>query len=113
MERFTMRPWGTATMWLSLALLPAFAAGANSAALTPAQTEQARQWVKQLAHKSFKTREQASRKLEELGRSAIPVLEDAVARASDMEGKRRCEQLLELARRTDTELALARFLSKQ
>src|SRR5262249_16993192 len=79
----------------------------------PSQVEQAQQWVRQLSHKSFKTRELAARKLEELGRAGIQVLEEGLAKASDMESRRRCERLLELARRSDTELALALYLGKK
>src|SRR5207244_4100409 len=63
-------------MWFSLALLAALhgiSAANTPAQLTPAQTEEARLWVRQLSEKSFRTRELAARKLEDLGRSGIKV----------------------------------------
>lgn len=104
----------SATTWFSLTLCAAFVGNvvANSA-LTPAQTEQAQQWLRQLSHKSYKTREHATRQLEQLGRPALKLLEDALAHIDDAEGRRRCEHLLELARRSETEIALSLFLTKQ
>src|SRR5262245_46537590 len=97
-----MRSRGLLTVGLTLALLGASRADANVAALTPAQRDQARTWVRQLAERSHKTREQAYQKLLDLGKPAIPVLEEGT-KDSDLEVSRRCQRLLELARRTDTE----------
>jgi hypothetical protein len=80
--------------------------------LPPKQKEQARALVQRLAHRSFKVREQAAEQLEKLGRPARGVLEEGV-KNSDAEVRRRCSRLLELALRSDTEIALAEYLTNQ
>jgi hypothetical protein len=80
--------------------------------LTPAQKEQARTLIKRLSDRSFKVREQAAEKLSRLGRPGRKVLEEGV-KHPDAEVRRRCRQLLELALRSDTEVALADFLGNK
>jgi hypothetical protein len=96
---------------LAVAFLSVPQAGAD-VAMTPAQRDQAKSWIRQLGERSYKVREQAQGKLLELGKAAIPLLEEGV-KESDLEVSRRCKHLLELAQRTDTEVALALFMSKQ
>ena len=76
------------------------------------QKEQARVLLRQLAHRSFKVREQATEQLERLGRPARGILEEGV-KYPDAEVRRRCRRLLELALRSDTEVALADFLANK
>src|SRR5262245_1893935 len=92
--------------------LAAGAAAAEADALTPAQRDQAKSWVRQLGDRSFKTREQAHEKLAELGRAARPLLEDGL-KAEDNEVRCRCARLLELASRSDTEVALAAYMARK
>jgi hypothetical protein len=79
-------------------------------ALTPSQREQAKTWIRQLGERSYKMREVAQGKLLGLGKAAIPLLEEGI-KENDLEVNRRCKRLLELARRTDTEVALALYVS--
>jgi hypothetical protein len=88
------------------------AARANVARLTPEQAEEARALVRRLGDRSFKERETATKKLMELGRAGIPILEQG-AKDSDTEVRRRSERLLELAQRSDTEVALALYMSRK
>ena len=76
------------------------------------QKEQARVLLRQLAHRSFKVREQATDQLERLGRPARGVLEEGI-KYPDAEVRRRCRRLLDLALRSDTEVALAEFLANK
>ena len=76
------------------------------------QKEQARLLIQRLAHRSFKVREQAAEQLRKLGRPARVVLAEGV-KNSDAEVRRRCRRLLELASRTDTEVALADYVSNK
>jgi hypothetical protein len=99
-------------MGLALALLGAPQPALLANALTPAQLEEARGWVRQLRDRSFKNREQATKKLLELGKAAIPVLEEGI-KDEDVEVRRRSDRLLELARRTETEVALALYMEKK
>jgi hypothetical protein len=82
------------------------------AELPPKQKEQARALVQRLAHRSFKVREQATEQLERLGRPARAVLEEGV-KYPDAEVRRRCRRLLDLALRSDTEIALAEYLANK
>src|SRR5260370_16550323 len=76
------------------------------------QKEQARVLVQRLAHRSFKVREQATEQLLRLGRPARGVLEEGV-KYPDAEVRRRCRRLLDLALRSDTEIALADYLANK
>jgi hypothetical protein len=97
--------------WLAFALLGAQKANAN-VALTPAQRDQAKTWIRQLGERSYRMREVAQQKLLDLGKTAIPVLEEGV-KDKDLEVSRRCKHLLELAQRSDTEVALALFMGNK
>lgn len=85
---------------------------ANVVNLTPEKANEAKTWIRQLGDRSFKARESAEKKLQELGRAGIPLLEQGT-KDSDSEVRRRSERLLELAQRSDTEVALALFMSKK
>jgi hypothetical protein len=89
---------------LSLALFVAVPTvhAANAAKLSPEQAEEAKTWIRQLGDRSFKAREAATKKLMDLGRAGI-----------DSEVRRRSERLLELAQRSDTEVALALYMAKK
>src|SRR5262252_2064129 len=89
--------------WLVLAAAGRTAAAEAAAGdLAPQAREKARGWVRQLGDRNFRAREKAARQLRELGPAARPVLEEG-ARDADAEVRRRCEHLLRLALRTDTE----------
>jgi hypothetical protein len=110
MEFCTMRCRSYLAAGLVVAFLSAPRADAD-VSLTPAQRDQAKTWVRQLGERSYKIREQAQNKLLEMGKAAIPLLEEG-AKESDLELSSRCKRLLELAQRTDTEVALALYMSK-
>jgi len=78
--------------------------------LAPAEQENARKLVAKLGDTSFVVRETATQQLEDLGKPALKVLEDGL-KSDDMEVRRRCKHLVELASRTDMEIALDAFLN--
>lgn len=76
------------------------------------EKQQARVLIQRLGHRSFKVREQAAEQLRKLGRPARLVLAEGV-KNSDAEVRRHCRRLLELATRSDTEVALADYISNK
>lgn len=105
-----MRRPAMLSCWLALGILSSVRGDAPS--LPAQQRDQASAWVKDLGSKSFRAREEATRKLFELGRAGKVILEEGL-KSNDREVRRRCETLLELANRSDTELALAAYMEKK
>jgi hypothetical protein len=77
---------------------------------TPADPAKAAALVQKLADNSFEVREDAHKRLEVLGKAAVPALEDGV-KDYDLEVSSRCKRLLALATRTEIEVALDAFLA--
>src|SRR5262249_49372206 len=75
---------------------------------TSADPAEAAALVQKLADNSFEVREDAHKRLEELGKGAIPALEEGV-KDYDPEVSSRCKRLLALATRTEIEVALDAF----
>jgi HEAT repeat protein len=111
-EQMIMRQLSLLGVGLALALALSDSARGSSPGLTPEQREQAKKWIKQLGDRSYRTREQAAQKLMALGRSAAKLLEEG-ASDPDLQVSRRCRQLLELASRSDTEVALAAYMANR
>lgn len=80
--------------------------------LTPEQTEEVQQLIRQLGGRNFGAREKAMQKLRDYGKAVVPLLEQA-SKMSDLEVSRRCEQLLALAKRSPTEEALAQWMEEK
>jgi hypothetical protein len=85
------------------AFLHADPPGADPAALAvPPETDKlARHLVRQLADREYDTREDASRRLRNLGRLALPALQHGFDHSPSPEAAERCEQLLPRARALD------------
>jgi hypothetical protein len=111
-ETRTMQRLALLGCCLLLAAAGRMAAAETARELAPAEKEKIRALLRQLGDRKFKVREQATRELLRLGRSAKPILEEGVKDA-DSEVRRRCDLLLRLASRTDTEIALEDYLSNK
>src|SRR5262245_63636888 len=111
-ETRTMQRLALLGCCLLLAAAGRSAAAESARELAPAEKEKARALLRQLGDRKFKVREQATRELLRLGRSAKPILEEG-AKDADVEVRRRCDLLLRLASRTDTEIALEDYLSNK
>jgi hypothetical protein len=57
-------------------------------------------WIADLDNTDFKVREQAFKKLQEMGPPVRPILKAALEKPASVETRRRCEQLLELLKPT-------------
>ncbi len=112
-----MQRWATTGLGLTLGLLTVCAAikGADAPVVTvptPDELGQAAALVKKLGDPSYEARRDADKELQQMGRAAKKVLRDNLANG-DPEVVRRCERLLTLATRTETELALDAFLQNK
>jgi hypothetical protein len=105
MSRWAITGWG-----LTLGLLAAGPVWGEDAAPTPAvDLNKAAELVKKLGDASYENRRDADRELMQMGRAVEKVLRDNLTN-SDPEIGRRCERLLALATRSDTEIALDTYL---
>ncbi len=93
---------------LLVGLLLAGPVPGQAAAVTPTPA----QLVQQLASESFEVREEAAQQLRKLGRASIPALQDGLKHA-DREVRVHCEELLQLARRSDLDVELEAFVLGQ
>src|SRR5262245_3779974 len=99
---------GLCSLFLVLAAAPGLRAA--DAPARPAAPGQARALVRLLASEDFAVREDATRRLADLGKGAEAALKEG-ADDDDPEVRRRCSELLALANRSDLEVALSRFLA--
>jgi hypothetical protein len=112
-----MQRWAMTGFGLTLGLLayccPARAADAPPAAETkPADLAKAADLVKKLGSPVYESRRDADKELFLMGRGIEKVLRDNLNN-SDLEIRNRCERLLVLATRSDTEIALDTFLQNK
>ena len=78
----------------------------------PAELDtKSRELIRQLAKASYPDREQAHRELRNLGRMALPAIEDALANSSSAEVQLRCEMLLARAVGEDVKARVECFLA--
>jgi hypothetical protein len=108
-----MQRWAITGLALTLGLLAAGPAwGADAAPAPTVDLNKAADLVKRLGDPSYETRRDADKELMQMGRAAEKLLRDNLSN-SDAEISRRCERLLALATRSDTELALDAFLQNK
>lgn len=99
----------TWTIFLLLGFLPVMAR--SSAAETSRNVpERIESLIARLGSPSFEEREEATRELAELGRTAETALREGTKHA-DAEVRRRCRELLAVATRTEMEIALDDYLA--
>jgi hypothetical protein len=99
----------TFALSLSLTAVPALSAADAPKPQPGADAELSRDLVRLLASEDFAVRENATRRLAALGKSAESVLKEGVL-SDDSEVRRRCAELLAVATRSDLETVLAEFL---
>ncbi len=107
-----MQRWAMTGLGLTLGLLAV--CGPTRGADAPAQPatadlSKAAELVKRLGDSSWEKRRDADKELALMGKAAEKVLRDNLTN-SDLEISRRCERLLTLALRSETEIALDTFL---
>jgi hypothetical protein len=111
-----MQRWAIMGLGLTLGLFaagPVWGADATPSKEAPAaDLDKAADLVKKLGDASYETRREADRELMQMGRAVEKVLRDNL-NSSDAEISRRCERLLALATRSDTEIALDTFLQNK
>src|SRR6516225_7325276 len=108
-----MQRWAIRGLGLTLGLLAAGTAWGADAAPAPAvDLNKAAELVKKLGDTSYEARRDADKELAQMGRAAEKVLRDNLNN-SDAEISRRCERLLALATRSETEIALDTFLQNK
>jgi hypothetical protein len=112
-----MQHWAMTGLGLTLGLLAVCGTARGADATAPkepssADLDKAAALVKQLGDASFETRRDADKELAEMGRAAEKVLRDNL-KNPDLEISHRCERLLALATRSDTEIALDAFLQNK
>jgi hypothetical protein len=108
-----MQRWAIRGLGLTLGLLAAGTAWGGDAAPAPAvDLNKAAELVKRLGDTSYEARRDADKELAQMGRAAEKVLRDNLNN-SDAEISRRCERLLALATRSETEIALDTFLQNK
>jgi hypothetical protein len=111
-----MQRWAIAGLGLMLGM---FTVGTVWGEETPAPKDgpaadlaKAADLVKKLGDTSYEIRRDADKQLMQMGRGVEKILRDNLTN-SDMEISRRCERLLALATRSDTEVALDAFLQNK
>jgi hypothetical protein len=111
-----MQRWAITGLGLTLGLLaicgPTRGADAPATAApptNPADVAKATDLVKKLGSPAYETRRDADKELFKMGRGIEKVLRDNLNNP-DVEVRNRCERLLTLATRSDTEIALDTFL---
>jgi hypothetical protein len=93
---------------LTFALVWQAPASALSTPITPAQRERAEQLIRQLGDRSFLAREQASYELARMGLAIKDLLVEA-SQGSDLEIRRRCQELLPRLLQADRKVRLEAF----
>jgi hypothetical protein len=112
-----MQRWAMTGLGLALGVLAVCGSvrGADAPAAkepTADELSKAAALVKKLGDNKYEARRDADKELADMGRAAEKILRDNLNNP-DLEISRRCERLLTLATRTDTEIALDAFLQNK
>lgn len=106
----TTRLTAAVLLW-AVGTAPAASPDPQTLVIPPQELSRARELVGQLGSDVFRDRDQASRKLAEMGRQALPALLEAARESDDAEVRMRCAVLLPRAEAEDMKAKVEVFLA--